>query len=141
MSKKKVTNRVLKYVDKAKPTQELAPMLYRWLELFEACVRNKDYDTAKTIFHEKVIGSGKEGTSIGVDNLFENDFKKSWDEYHNFALDQDSAHIIPCDRTFIVLCPYVSKSRLLMGKDRKGAISATLRFFETKLLCLHIHTN
>ncbi len=136
---KKVTNRVLKYVDKAKPTQELAPMLYRWLELFETCVRNKDYETAKTLFHPNTITVGKE-VFLGYDKS-EGEFRSMWDEYHQFALDQDSAHIIPCDRTFVVVCPFVSKSRLLMGKDRKGVISVTLRFFETKLLCLHLHTS
>ncbi len=137
---KKVTNRVLKYVDKAKPTQELAPMLYRWLELFETCVRNKDYETAKTLFHDKVITAGKSGVHLGYDGS-EKEFRSSWDEFHQFAIDQDAAHIIPCERTFVVVCPFVSKSRLLMGKDRKGVISVTLRFFETKLLCLHLHTS
>lgn len=120
--------------------EQIAPNLYQWIEKFEACVKNKDYATAKTLFHERAIGASRDGVSLGIDNIAES-FRTSWDEFNKFEINKNEGQIIGCGRTYVLLCPYVSKSRLVMGKDRKGCISVTLRLFGLKLLCLHIHTN
>lgn len=134
-----VARRRLKYVEETASTQDLAPLLHRWLELFQKCVREEDYETGQTLFHKNTIGFWFGAPESNLAALVENQFRDTWGNFHQFTFDTASATIIPCERTFVVAMPWACKSRILMASDRKGVATFVLRFFETKLLCLHVH--
>ena len=136
---KGVGRRELKYVFKTASTEELAPMLHRWLDIFENAVREEKYEDAALLFHSATTGFWFGNRAINGLELVEQFKKTGWGDLHQFALDSANATIIPCERTFVLTVPWSSKSRILMGRDKKGEATFVLRFFEKKLLCLHVH--
>ena len=104
----------------------------RWLEDFAACVRTVDYDTARHMFDEDVVGFGTFARMlVGRENLIDGQWRNIWGTTRGFRFILDEAVIdAPSSGDMAwVATPWHSQGREENGGwfDRHGRCTLVLR--------------
>ena len=115
-----------------------------WLETFAACVRDVDYDRARHLFDENVVGFGTfAGMLIGRENLIDGQWKNIWGCTRGFRFLLDAAHVdVSNDGAMaFVATPWHSQGRDAAGEwfDRLGRCTLVLQKVDGRWLCVHSH--
>ena len=115
----------------------------RWLEDFAACVRAVDYDAARSMFDEDVVGFGTFARMlVGRENLIAGQWKNIWGCTRGFRFLLDEAHIDASGEMAWVASPWISQGRDEQGQwfDRHGRCTLVLRNRGGgKWVCVHSH--
>jgi ketosteroid isomerase-like protein len=115
----------------------------RWLDRFAAAVRAVDYDSARAMFDEDVVGFGTFARMlVGRENLIAGQWKNIWGCTRGFRFLMDEAHISVSGELAWVATPWISQGRDEHGKwfDRHGRSTLILRQRgDGKWLCVHSH--
>jgi ketosteroid isomerase-like protein len=124
--------------------QAIPQDLRDWLETFAACVRNVDYDRARTMFHGNVVGFGTfAGMLVGRENLIEGQWKNIWGCTRGFRFLLDAAHadVSKDGAMAFVATPWISQGRDANGHwfDRVGRCTLVLRQMDGHWVCVHSH--
>lgn len=115
----------------------------QWLRLFQECVRRRDYETAATLFHSKVVAFGTICQEVtNLDELIEKQWKQRWPINLNFTFQLEQLSIIQCAcPNWVIAVKWQTDPILTGGEKRNGRCTLLLRSFEAekKMLCLHSH--
>ena len=115
----------------------------RWLEVFAGCVRAVDYDTAREMFDEDVVGFGTFARMlVGRENLIEGQWRNIWGCTRGFRFILDEAHVDVSGDMAWVAAPWHSEGRDASGQwfDRHGRCTLVLRNRGGgRWLCVHSH--
>ena len=103
-----------------------------WLDLWSKCVADVDFESAREMFDENVIGFGTWMDTIeGRDNLIENQWKSIWPKITDFQFLTDTLEVqVSPDRLFaIAILVWQSTGFHQSGEpyDRPGRATVSLR--------------
>ncbi len=123
-----------------------AENISQWLRLLQKCIRNRDYATARTLFHDSVKSFGANGVySIGLDDTHKNEWLDVWTEQINFTFDQRTAGIIDFGAAAVVTIQWHARGKIHGSPERTGNATFILHILELKknsgLFCIHSHTS
>ncbi|MEA2709340.1 MAG: hypothetical protein QOF78_1941, partial [Phycisphaerales bacterium] len=114
------------------PSKSALVEIRHWLEAFAECVRAVDYDRARDMFADNVVGFGTFATMVvGRDRLIDGQWRNIWGCTRGFKFLLDAAHIETSaagDMAFVA-APWISQGRDTTGKwfDRPGRSTLVLR--------------
>ncbi len=75
----------------ALPGTDLGSAIQAWFRNLERCVRDVDYDTARPLFADDVVGFGTFGTILqGIDALAADQWRNVWPKIDAFSFDLES---------------------------------------------------
>jgi ketosteroid isomerase-like protein len=129
------------FTAKLSPQQQVA----LWLEEFAACVRAVDYDTAREMFDEDVVGFGTFARMlVGRENLIDGQWRNIWGCTRGFRFIDDETRIDVDSMGELawVAAPWHSQGRDETGHwfDRHGRCTLVLRKRGGgRWLCVHSH--
>jgi len=116
--------------------------LQRWLHEFQRCIRKHDYAGAKKLFHANTIGfDTRQGRANSLNDLCEQQWKKSWEFQVGFEFLIQGANLIPAPGLFIIVIEWEAHSTIIGGNRKHGRSTFVLVDFEGKLLCVHSHNS
>ena len=114
--------------------------IQRWLLAFQKCVRKRDYEKSRELFHSNVIGFGTESKrDNNIVDLDANDWKKAWGNMLAFEFVIKDAGVIPAPGMFVIAIDWLSRSPIYGGSNTNGRATIVLVNFDGKLLCVHSH--
>lgn len=124
---------------------EISPERYQeiareWLQRFEKCVRKRSYVTCRDLFFRSVVWFGLEtNITSSLDQLVEDEFKKTWPGQLAFTLDMKRCAVMPGDPVTIG-CAWSASNVIAGAPQKNGRITITLALFErNRILCVHGH--
>lgn len=114
---------------------------HAWLSLYEHCVRGRNYDQAKHLFHERLVWFGLESTvTATIEQTIEREFKQLWPNQLAFTMDMGRAAIIPCTEAILVALPWTCRGIIAGSPPKQGRLTVLIGVFEDrKTLALHGH--
>lgn len=119
------------------PNHEL---LWTWLKLFQEYQRQRNFDAAEHLFHEKVIAFGlNENAIYGLKNLRADEWEVQWKNQVSFTLGLQEAKIVPHPSLLMVALPYSCRGLIVGSPLKNGRATIVLAVFDGKLLCVHCH--
>lgn len=136
-------NRIPIIGKKPDPPPQINELTKLWLESFQLCVNQRDYELARSMFSPSVIGFGTVAyMTTGIDELVSEQWEKRWPLNESFQFDLEHAKMIPCMP--YVMAALMWSSKEADGTERKGR--ATLMLIAKKdadgpieLRCCHSH--
>jgi ketosteroid isomerase-like protein len=131
-------------VASSSPSSSLGPRaeVRHWLEDFAACVRGVDYERARGMFAEEVVGFGTFARMlIGRDNLIAGQWMNIWGCTRGFRFLLEEAHVEVEGEMAWVASPWHSQGRDEQGNwfDRHGRCTLVLKKRGERWLCVHSH--
>lgn len=128
-------------IAKTKPKAITHEHLFRWMNLFQTCIRNRDYETGLTLFHQESFTFEANGESRHGLKSLENHWRIEWPSMVQFEFDLEHASIIPASPVFLIACTWSHKGFLVGIEDSRGRGTFCLAVFERGLLCVHAHNS
>lgn len=127
---------------KQKPVNQVThEHLWKWMKLFQECIRNRDVETASTLFHESVIGFDSwSSVALNLQGLQEQ-WTDQWGNQIQFEFDLKNARIIPAAPIWIVVTYWKARGLLVGSKEREGKATYCLALFESGIKCVHSHVS
>lgn len=114
-----------------------------WLNDYEKCCRNRNYEGARKLFHEKVILIGTHSDSCtSIDEAINQEWQWEWPKQIAFTFDIGSAKIVPGQGFYVLALPWESRPVIIGPPTNYGRATIVLAQFEDGTLkCLHMHTS
>ncbi len=118
----------------------------QWLRLFQTCIRQKDYATARTLFHSDARTFGANGTAnLGLDNIHRLEWLDVWTNQVNFTFAHKTISVLEFGAAAVVTILWHSRGKIHGSPEREGRATFVLHLFndgkEKQLLCLHSHNS
>jgi len=113
----------------------------RWVLLFEKCIKERDFKTARTLFHDEVIYMGMSDPSVihKADELAQRDWQDDWFGRVQFNFDIKNSQIAPFGNTCLICVSFENHSRIHGAPKQFGNCTFFLVLFREHLLCIHAH--
>ncbi len=112
-----------------------------WLSRYEHCVRQCDYDGAKSLFHKRTVCFGLESDlTVDVDAMAKAEWESLWPSQLQFSFDLSQCSIIPDGGMVLVAIAWTCQSVISGAPAKHGRASVVLiTFSNNKTLCVHLH--
>ena len=115
-----------------------------WLRQWQALINAGDFDAAKPLFSDDVIGYGSLAPVMaGRDDLIERQWTSVWPRIRDFAFDYDSLHIFADEAMRVVSAATLWQSLGLRPDgswyERRGRATLVFRREGQGYLCVHSH--
>lgn len=113
-----------------------------WLEEFARAVRERDFDTARGLCSDTVVGFGTVSARYdGIDELHADQWQAVWDRTEGFAFDADSVTVWADGSLAVVIGEWTSVGREGDGsrRPRRGRATIVLADADGTLRAIHTH--
>jgi ketosteroid isomerase-like protein len=130
----------------AKPRQALSSDLSSevrgWLTAMEECVRERNFERARTLFSPDVFAFGSlTPAAEGLDNLERDQWREVWNHTSGFRFELDLARSMALGQGACVAAPWRSLGVRTDGStfERRGRATLVLQRVAGRLVAVHSH--